>query len=62
MIEDFIEWKQNQEPFVDDRNFFIQRYGVEPNKLTVDLVKEIFFLRKEIFNELAEIKEILGEE
>ena len=48
MIRDYCEWRQKQEPFVDDKEFFIQNYKVNPDQLLMDLFKEIYLLRKEL--------------
>lgn len=48
MIRDYCEWRENQEPFVDDREFFKQAYGIDICQFSMDLFKEIYFLRKEL--------------
>jgi len=48
MIYDFIEWKKEQEPFVDDKDFFKQKYDVDPHPLTMDIIKELYFIIKEM--------------
>ena len=48
MIRDYCEWREKQEPFVDDKEFFKQQYGINPDQLLMDLFKEIYLLRKEL--------------
>ena len=48
MIRDYCEWREKQEPFVDDKEFFIQNYKVNPDPILQDLFKEIYLIRKEL--------------
>jgi len=48
MIRDYCDWREKQEPFVDDKEFFKQAYGIDVCQFTMDLIKEIYLIRKEL--------------
>lgn len=48
MIRDYIEWRRNQEPFVDDKEFFKYNYALDVDQFIMDLFKEIYLIRKEL--------------
>ncbi len=51
MIRDFIEWKAKQEPFVDDNEYFDQKYSKENGGMQQymrDMFVELYFIRKEL--------------
>ena len=46
LIDDFIAWKEVQEPFTPDEKYFEEKYPCGTHDFQQDIIKELFGIRK----------------